>query len=270
MMKYGVRLGTRTPREIDEAVGLAVAAEEAGWDGVFVSDSIMFGFSDPWSVLGAIAARTERVLLGTWITPVPQLQPWRLAHAVAALDRLSNGRVIFGTGMGVEAEHELYGDGYERGKIGRKYDEALEIITRLWTGQEVSFEGEFFTLGGLTLPILPVQQPRVPIVTAAWWPNRKAFRRATRWDGIMPYWPALLGDDTGPEGQQPTGASPEEELEELLEHYHGLTDEPGEIIIPRQEREQPGLDEVAERLGVTWQLTYYDMDEAEIKQGPPR
>jgi alkanesulfonate monooxygenase SsuD/methylene tetrahydromethanopterin reductase-like flavin-dependent oxidoreductase (luciferase family) len=269
-MKYGIRLGTRTPGELDAAVALAVAAEDAGWDGVFVSDSILFGFSDPWTVLGAIAARTARVRLGTWITPVPQLQPWRLAHTVAALDRLSDGRVIFGTGLGVDREHELYGDAYERGKMARKYDEALEVITRLWAGEELTFKGEFFTLDGVTLPILPVQQPRVPIVTAAWWPNRKAFRRATGWDGIMPYWPAMLGDDTGPEGQRPTGASVEEELEELLTYYLGLTGARGEIIVPRQQREQPGLDEVAGRLGVTWQLASYDMDEAEIRQGPPR
>ena len=237
---------------------------------MFLSDSIMFGFADPWPVLGAIAARTERVRLGTWITPVPQLQPWRLAHAVAALDRLSEGRVIFGAGMGVESEHEQYGDPYERAKMGRKYDEALEIMTRLWAGEEVTFDGEFFTLDGVTLPVGPVQQPRVPVVTAAWWPNRKAFQRAAGSDGIMPAWPAMLGDAEGPEGQRSTGASVEEELEELLGYYHGITDAPGEIIVARPERECPEFDEVAEQHGVTWQLAAYDLDEAEIRRGPPR
>ncbi len=106
-------------------------------------------------VLAAVAARTRRVRLGRGSRPFSQLQPWRLAHTLATLDQLSGGRVIFGAGLGVDREHEVFGERYERSKMGRKYDEALEIITRLWTGESVIFKGEFFTLDGVTLPVTP-------------------------------------------------------------------------------------------------------------------
>lgn len=269
-IQHGINVTAMSEQSLTGAVEMAVAAEEGGWDGVFVSDSIYFGAAEPWTVLSAIAARTERIKLGTWITPVPQLQPWRLAHSIATLDRLSNGRVIFGAGLGTRPEYERLGEVYDGAALGRRYDEALELIVQLWQGKPVTFHGEFYDLRELTLPITPVQQPRVPILTAAWWPNRQAFRRATRWDGLMPYWPALLGDQTGPEGQQSSGRPVEDELREMLEYYHSLTDDPGEILIPRGERDDGEYRELCAELGVTWLLPYFPMDLDEVRQGPPR
>ena len=104
-MQYGFIIPNGDVRAI---AGLAYEAEMAGWDGVFIpdcicidseSDPMMPGF-DPWVVLAAMAMRTERVRLGTMLTPVSRRRPWKLAREVATLDQLSNGRIILPVGLG--------------------------------------------------------------------------------------------------------------------------------------------------------------------------
>jgi alkanesulfonate monooxygenase SsuD/methylene tetrahydromethanopterin reductase-like flavin-dependent oxidoreductase (luciferase family) len=84
------------PRQLIE---LGVAAERAGFDGYFLWDHIVFSNTgdgppilDPWLILGAVAAGTSRIKLGTMITPVPRRRPWQLARQTATLDRMSGGR----------------------------------------------------------------------------------------------------------------------------------------------------------------------------------
>lgn len=276
-MKHGVWLKNGPVFDVNEVVEHAVAAEAAGWDGVFLSDSIWEGWSDPWTALSNIAARTERITLGTWITPVPARLPWVLAHTLASLDQLSNGRVLLGTGLGLKPEYETFEGGYDARALGRKYDEALEVITGLWSGEEYSFQGEFFNLSGAKLPILPVQRPRIPIVAAAWWPNKKPFQRGARWDGIMPAWPACFPSGRGPQGEEAEGGF-NEQMTDVIEYYLSLTDEPGEIVV---DLHSPAASEdhaeVAQRLGVTWFMTTYNQDGVfartptleQIEEGPP-
>ena len=267
-LQHGLSIANGPAFAVKETVEAAVAAEEAGWDGVFVSDSFEFGYSDPWTLLAAIAARTERVRLGTWISGVAQQPPWRLAQQLATLDQLSNGRLLLGAGLGVRQDYEKFGEPYDAQALARRYDEALEIIVGLWRGEPFSFDGAFFTVDGAVLPVVPVQQPRIPILIAGWWPSKPPFRRAARWDGIMPYWPALLGGAAGPEGQQPTGASVDQELRALVAYYHEVADSPGEIVLPR-ERHDPDFDALCHELGATWLLTAYVVDIDGIRQGPP-
>lgn len=269
-MKHGVWvMNYPVVRNMREILEFAVAAEEAGWDGVFVSDSPTDGCTDPWVTLGAIAARTERVTLGTWITAPATQPPWRLAHAVASLDQLSGGRVMLGVGLGVGDDFDRFGDRSAQRARARKYDEALEVMTQLWSGEPVTFDGEFFQLDEVTLSVVPVQRPRVPIVVAGWWPNRRPFDRAARWDGTMPYWPALLGGGSGPEGQTSTGTI-DGELRELMAYYHQVAEVPGEVVLPRQTRDAPEFDDLAEEVGASWLLTAYRMDIDELRAGPPR
>ena len=269
-MKHGVwLLNYESHRSVRDVVDLAVAAEEGGWDGVFVSDSLTDGTTDPWATLGAIAARTERVTLGTWITAPATQPPWRLAQTVATLDQLSNGRMMLGVGLGTGDDFDRFGDTATPRERARRYDEALEVVTRLWTGEPVTFDGEFFQLQEVTLPILPVQAPRVPILVAGWWPNRRPFDRAARWDGVMPFWPALLQGQPGPEGQTSTGTI-EGELRELMAHYHDVADDPGQVVLPRDKGEQPAYDALAEEVGATWLLTADPLDLDELRAGPPR
>lgn len=266
-MRYGVWLRNGQGLGVAETVQYAVAAEGGGCDGVFVSDSIWDGFSDPWTVLAAVAVQTTRIRLGTWITPIPQQLPWRLAHTLASLDQLSDGRMILGAGLGTRWDHEMFGGTHDGPALGRRYDEALDIITALWRGDAPDHEGEFFSVSGGKLPVVPVQKPRIPIVIGGWWPAKRPFQRGARWDGIMPNWPALLGDEQGPEGQPPSGRSIAEEFREMLAHYRGLTDDPGEIIVP--DIPDRAYRDACDELGVTWLLrSGFDHPE-DLLAGPP-
>ncbi len=116
-------------------VDLAQEAEAAGWDGIFYWDA---GGTDPWIALTAVAMRTERVRLGTMVTPLPRQHPWKVASEAAALDVLSNGRVILPVGLGV-IEFEKMGVTKDYKVRAKMLDEGLEIISRLWSGQPFSY-----------------------------------------------------------------------------------------------------------------------------------
>ena len=153
----------------------------------------------------AIEARTERVRLATWVTPVPRRQPWQVAIDLATLDQLSDGRVMFGCGLGAPWNYQTSGIEYDLSTLARRYAESLTMITQLWTGEEVSYDGEEYTIEGMQLPITPAQEPRIPIVMGYWWPNTAPLKRAGRWDGMMPYAPSFF-DGEGVQGEQPTGS----------------------------------------------------------------
>src|SRR3984885_10653158 len=94
-MRYGVVLPGGTAAE---QLAHAELAERSGWDGVFVWEAA-YGV-DAWTLLAAMAARTERVRLGTMLTPLPWRRPWKVASQVATLDQLSGGRAILAVGVG--------------------------------------------------------------------------------------------------------------------------------------------------------------------------
>src|SRR6204780_5625554 len=96
-MRYGVVLpGGTAPEQLDQAV----LAEQAGWDAVFTWEAA-YGV-DAWSLLAAMAGRTQRVRLGTMLTPLPWRRPWKVASQVATVDRLSGGRAIPRGGPGAD------------------------------------------------------------------------------------------------------------------------------------------------------------------------
>ncbi len=261
-------------------VEYAVSAEEAGWDGVFMADA--FGnephemFIDPYTTLSGIATRTDHIRLGTWISPVPRRQPWQLALELASLDQLSDGRVIFGAGLGAPHNYDCVGSDDTVTERGERYDEALEIIVGLWEGEPFSYDGDYYTINDLHLPITPVQEPRIPIYMGCWWPNKKPFHRAATWDGIMPAAPSYFGEE-GVQGEPITG-TPEEELRDITAYYRGVTDDPGEIIVPVDIPEAgQNFRDVCLENGVTWFLTLFAIGPASheenletIRDGPPR
>lgn len=274
-MNQGLWLRIDDETDTSRLVDWAIEAEEAGWDGVFVSDSLPFvEFPDPWVVLAGIATRTEEITLGTWVVPIPRRQPWQVAQDVATLDRLSDGRMLIGAGLGNDPDYTAFGSPYDPPELGRKFDESLDIITGLWDGDPFSYDGEHFTLEAAEVYPTPVQEPRVPILAGCWWPNKKPFHRGARWDGIMPYFPSLTGDETGPHGEEASGA-PEDEVRAALEYYHEIADDPGEILVPTV----PTMDigayvDLCTDLGATWVLTTDIGDgvreiEDTIRSGPP-
>lgn len=173
----------------------AHTAEEAGWDGVFLEDYIVFQGKngtlthDPWIALAAMAMRTEQIKLGIKVTALARRRPWKLAREAVTLDHLSKGRFIIGVGLGVGKDLDIAAFGEERDdrKRARMLDEALEVITGLWSGRSFRYEGEHYQVREVTFLPVPYQIPRIPIWVGGKWPNKGPMRRAARWDGACPY-----------------------------------------------------------------------------------
>lgn len=145
-LNYGIVLPNwEVEGETERLVEYGVAAEEAGWDGVLLADHLVMGgeedgypgFPDPWITHSAIAARTDEIQLVSWVTPIPRRQPWQLARDLASLDRLSDGRVVLGTGLGRAFDYTTFGTSWEPAVLGAKYDEALTIIDRALDGRAI-------------------------------------------------------------------------------------------------------------------------------------
>src|SRR5207237_4626267 len=122
-------------------------AEQCGWDGVFIWDHLAFVWGrpavDPWTTLAAIAASTERVRLGTAVTPVARRRVQVLAHQVATLDVLSGGRVVFGAGLGGSAsEFGKFGEPTDPKVRAAMLDEGLDLVRRFWSREQVLHDRE--------------------------------------------------------------------------------------------------------------------------------
>lgn len=173
-------------------VELAVEAERAGWDGVFLWDHLVWradrrhDVHDPWVLLGAFAARTERVRLGTLVTPLARRRPQVVARHLITLDHLSGGRAVLGVGLGEppDADFADFGDVGDARARAARLDEGLTVLDGLLTGP-VSHRGELFQVETELLP-RPVQAPRPPIWVAGVAPHRRPLARAHRWDGVVP------------------------------------------------------------------------------------
>jgi alkanesulfonate monooxygenase SsuD/methylene tetrahydromethanopterin reductase-like flavin-dependent oxidoreductase (luciferase family) len=176
---------------------LAQEAEEAGWHGFFLWDHLNYrldgspepvAIADPWIVLAAMALRTTSIKLGPMVTPLPRRRPWKLARETATLDRLCRGRLVLGVGLGSDADGEYsdFGEPADRRVHGAMLDEGLAILTRLWSGEQVSYRGQHYQLSPVQFRATPVQQPRIPIWVAGIWPHKKPFRRAAQFDGVYP------------------------------------------------------------------------------------
>ncbi|HEY8523769.1 MAG TPA: LLM class flavin-dependent oxidoreductase [Acidimicrobiales bacterium] len=189
-----MRTGISLPIFTDAAtlVDLAVEAESAGWDGVFLWDHLVWrpelklDVHDPWVLLGAIAARTERVRLGTLITPLARRRPWVVAKHLTTLDHLTGGRAVLGVGLGEppDADFAAFGDPSAGRDRAARLDEGLTLLDGLLRGP-VDHHGTHYTATTELRP-RPVQQPRPPVWVAAVAPNRRPLERAARWDGVVP------------------------------------------------------------------------------------
>jgi alkanesulfonate monooxygenase SsuD/methylene tetrahydromethanopterin reductase-like flavin-dependent oxidoreductase (luciferase family) len=181
-----------TYADVHELVSLGQLAEEAGWDGLFCWDHLSrLGepAADPQVALAAIAVTTRRIRLGAMVTPLARRRPAKIARETVSLDRLSNGRLVFGVGLGSHDEEEFaaFGDPADRLVRGRMLDEALDVVTALWSGLPVQHHGEHYRAGTAAgFRPTPLQRPRIPIWVAGTWPARPAFRRAARFDGLFP------------------------------------------------------------------------------------
>ncbi len=184
-----------------EQLELALLAERAGWQGVFVWEAA-YGV-DAWSLLAAMAVRTTTVRLGTMLTPLPWRRPWKVASQAATVDQLSGGRAILAVGVGA-TDTDLPDTGEVTGLRDRaeRLDEGIDLIRALWQGER-GYRGEHYRFQtgrlDLTTAVRPVQQ-RIPVWVVGVWPAMKSMRRALRCDGVIPQFrPAADGSEGGPD-----------------------------------------------------------------------
>lgn len=189
-MRFGFVVPFADAREFAD---LALLGEQFGWDGVFTWEAL-YGV-DAWVSLAAAAMLTERIKLATLLTPVPRVKPWDLATHVGTVDRLSNGRVILGAGLGALHEGWLAYEADEGRKVrAEKLDEGLAVYAGLLGGQPFAFEGKHYQAkpNQFMLPPPPVQQPHPPVwVVGAKLIGRtrqRSLERAARWQGLLPAW----------------------------------------------------------------------------------
>jgi alkanesulfonate monooxygenase SsuD/methylene tetrahydromethanopterin reductase-like flavin-dependent oxidoreductase (luciferase family) len=177
--------------DVTVLVDLARRAEAAGWDGWFVWDHLLYHHADwpvvdPWVALSAAAALTRRIRLGVLLAVVARYRPWRLAKTAATIDRLSGGRLVFGAGLGsIATEYEAFAENSDARARADRLDEGLALIQRFWQGEAVRHTGTHYRVDAPALLPTPVQ-PHIPIWVGGRWPARRPFRRAARWNGVMP------------------------------------------------------------------------------------
>ena len=174
-----------------EFAELAVLGESCGWDAVLTWEAV-WGV-DAWVTLAAASMNTDRIKLGTLLTPVSRVKPWDLASRVGTVDRLSRGRTILGAGLGALHEGWTAFEADEgRRTRAEKMDECLQIYAGLMRGQPFEFSGRHYSAKptDFVVPDLPVQQPRPPVwVVGAHVVGRSrqpSLERAARWDGLLP------------------------------------------------------------------------------------
>ena len=179
--------------ETGPLLGMAERAEAAGFDSVWIGDSITARpRHEPLTLMAAIAARTRRVRLGTGVLLPALRNPVVLAHLVGTVDRISEGRVILGVGIAADGpairkEFAACGAPFDR-RVGR-FLETLEICRALWSRDGVTYQGKHFTLDGATVEPKPHRPGGPPIWIGGSGPT--AFREAARFDAWFPTGPSV-------------------------------------------------------------------------------
>ena len=184
---FGLNMGVFTNR--DAILRLARTAEDAGFESLWTGEHVVVvdpqvppspvppetPMVDTIATLAFAAAVTERIKLGSGIILLAQRNPVVLAKELAGIDVLSNGRLLFGIGVGyVKQEFDVIGVPYE--ERGARVTEHIEAIRALWTQDKPEFEGQFTQISGVQSNPRPIQQPHPPFVIGGMSPP--AFRRA--------------------------------------------------------------------------------------------
>jgi len=250
---------------------LCAEAEEAGWDGAFVWDHVRWrepvvDVADPQITLAAIASATERIRLGPMITPLARRRPAKVARETATLDRLSDGRLTLGVGLGSDefaGEYSITGEELDDRKRAGMLDEALGILQAAWTGEPVHHRGEHYTIDAMRFLPRPVQRPGVPIWVAGYHGRSRPLRRAIRYQGFFPVGlehPDQLAEISA-------------ELTRLGRETSDRAAEPFDIAVELDPGSDPAPYAAA---GATWGLVAFpwnpvsvDQIRGVIRQGPP-
>jgi probable F420-dependent oxidoreductase len=250
-MKFGMSLSGLGSRHYPE---VAEQAERLGFDSIWIPEHLVFpvkmtpaysytpdGYPpmgpdapshDPWVVLGAAAARTSRIRLATGIYILPLRHPVIAARSVLTLDRMSGGRAVLGLGVGwLPDEFDVVGESFSN--RGRRTDEMIELLRKLWTDDVVSFHGDFYDIPPIKFEPKPVKR-MIPIIVGGTSPQ--ALRRAGRLgDGWIHHKQikASFSDSSAPSGtDEGDWAQLQDHIDVLRRHRQeaGRAEEPFEIV----------------------------------------
>lgn len=274
-MKFGFVLPMGDART---AADFARQAESSGWDGFFVWEPV-WGI-DAWVSLAAAAMVTTNIRLGTLLSPLSRMRPWKIASESATLDNLSNGRVILSVGLGaIETGFEDFGEVTDRKTRAELLDESLAILTGLWSGSSFQHSGKHYQVSisdeTFRPPPPPIQRPRIPIWVVGAWPSEKSMHRALQYDGLLP---AVMSEG-GVVSSDPIHPDQLAVITEFVGQKREST-APFDIIV---EGQTPGDDLVKARhvitpyqdAGATWWIetlwseSQLDTVLTRIRQGPP-
>jgi probable F420-dependent oxidoreductase len=199
-MKFVISGAFQPPRHL---VPLALAAEEAGYEALSFSDHVVYPekldtpypytedgsrrydetaeFPDAWVVAGALSAVTTRLRFTTNVFVLPMRNPFLAAKSVATAAAMSNDRITLTMGVGwSKVEFELLGQSFSR--RGARADEMLEVMRKLWSGEMIDHQGEFYQFERLRLTP-PIPTARIPVWVGGI--SDPALRRAARNDGWL-------------------------------------------------------------------------------------
>jgi alkanesulfonate monooxygenase len=182
------------PGEIPDVAGLytyAQQAERLGFESLWVWDHILLGVQpafpvlDAMATLAALAARTERIKLGTGVLVLPLRNPVVSAKVLSSLDVISSGRLILGVATGWYAR-EFDAVGVPFKQRGRRFERNLDILLKLWTEEPVTMQVDEFNLRQAVMVPRPVQRPRPPVLIGGY-VDAVLRRAATVGDGWLTY-----------------------------------------------------------------------------------
>jgi len=181
----GLLLGERPPTDADRILDLAEQAEAAGLDSVWVGDSLTAKPRlEPLVTLAAVAARTQRVRLGTAVLLAALRHPVLLAQTIGTVDLISRGRLVLAMGVGgafnEEQKREWRTAGVVFSRRARRLEEIVQVVKQLGSGGAVSFHGRDFQLNSVAMEPRPAQPGGVPVLLACHWRAHQEaqFRRA--------------------------------------------------------------------------------------------
>lgn len=179
-VRFGFITGSTSPAGARRNVELA---ESAGYDSLWTGDHIAFPLPihDPFVQLAQYAVLSDRLLLGTSVYLLPLRHPTVVAKQVASMDHLSDGRFIFGVGQGGEFPKEYEACSVPLEERGSRMSEALRILPRLWTGEEVSHSGKHFSFDSVCMRPATTRPGGPPIWCGA--RSEPALRRTGRLAG---------------------------------------------------------------------------------------
>lgn len=196
-MKFGISLSGLGARHYPD---VAATAEAAGFDSLWMPEHLIFpvemppaysytddGYPpmnsklptfDPWVVLGAVASRTDTIRLASGVYILPLRHPIKVARSVVTLDRMSNGRVVLGIGVGwMPDEFEIVGEDFHN--RGKRTDEMITLMRALWTDEVIEFHGDYYDIPPVHFEPKPIHGAAgIPVVVGG--TSAGALRRAGR------------------------------------------------------------------------------------------